>query len=89
MRGQEGRSKSENTRMRMCRHAGRFDSGPARQRAKAYFSRQELIILQGSFQYSDSRKDGRVPGTGQRCERRDGFRLMRLVMSIIYLHISY
>lgn len=36
-----------------------------------------------------SRKDGTVPAEGSPPERRDGFRLVSLVMSINYLHISY
>ena len=46
-------------------------------------------ILQGSFQAYGSRKDGEVPGIGQRCERRDGFLIARLVMSINISRISY
>ena len=73
---------------RTCHSAGRFDSGPTHDALEREYSRQELIILQGSFHHkTGSRKDGTVPGGGQRRERRDGFRLVRLVMSIIFLHI--
>lgn len=36
-----------------------------------------------------SRKDGTVPGGGQLRERRDGFRIVSLVMSINYLRIGH
>ena len=63
--------------------------GPARRegrrtRAEAHhFSRQQLIMLQWICQH----KAKRVPAEGQPPERRDGFRIIGLVMSIILLHI--
>ena len=84
MRGLEERSESEYTRMRICRHAGRFDSGPAHQKEKpSYYSCRELVIPEWihSINWQSGKTDA-VPAEGQPPERRDGFRKMRLVWSI-------
>lgn len=56
----------------MCQAAGRFDSGPAHQ---------------GACRIPDTFFFIKGPGGGQRRERRDGFRIIELVMSIIFSHI--
>ena len=69
---------------------GRFNPGDAHQEGiSSYYSSRELIIPEDLFSTDayGSRKDGTGPAEGQPPERRDGFRFLGLVMSIIFSHI--
>ena len=70
--------------------AGRFNSGPSRQRGNLILQLPGAVYPgMNHFLKHGSRKDGTVPAEGQLPERRDGLRIMRLVMSINILLISY
>ena len=63
-------------------HCGRFNSGHAHQRRKPVLRPAGADNPAAVCSASDSGKDCTVPGGDQRREMRDGFRTVRLVMSI-------
>ena len=70
--------------------AGRFNSGPSRQRENLIYQLPGAVYPgMNHFLKHGSRKDGTVPAEGSPPERRDGFRIIGLVMSINNSLISY
>jgi len=95
MRGGDGSEiLIQNTRMRMCRRCGRFDSGPAHHALKRKYSQAagkgETLREPANIRTCKSSpcKDVRTRGGKRLPERRDGFRIIGLVMSIILSHIG-